>query len=346
MAEVSTSLRPVSAAASPSLACPSRLSRSPWTQSAFSVRSSNSAASSSSSSFVAAASSRPLRFTTRQLDAYAPDEFGYGASSESNGPSSSSGSFESVTLLPEPVSAPAIGFGNSSKLFKAQIIRNVMVAAPIIIGALFGNAIVASAAEHSIGSSSLGLKVASFLRGSGLGDEVIVALVACLPALELRGAIPVGYWMKLAPLKTYALAVIGNMLPVPFIALYLDKLFNYVASSSEGGKKLVDIIVTNTRRKAEPIKEFKWLGLMLFVAVPFPGTGAWTGAFAASILGMSFWENISANFVGVLLAGVLVNLVVSVGIREALFVGFALFILSIFMWRILRFLNQKKASDG
>ncbi|KAG0576908.1 hypothetical protein KC19_5G117000 [Ceratodon purpureus] len=239
-----------------------------------------------------------------------------------------------------------LGFGGSSRWVSSRMIRGVLVAAPLIFGALFGNAIASAAAEHSIGSSSLGLKVAAFLRGSGLSDEAIVAAVASLPALELRGAIPVGYWMKLPPQKTYALAVIGNMLPVPFIALYLEKFFNYVASSSEGGRKLVDKIITNTRRKAEPIEEFKWIGLMLFVAVPFPGTGAWTGAFAASILGMSFWESMSANFVGVLLAGILVNLVVSVGIREAIFVGIALFLLSLFMWRILRFFNQKKASDA
>lgn len=136
------------------------------------------------------------------------------------------------------------------------------------------------------------------------------------------------------------------MLPVPLIALYLENFFNYVASSSDAGKKFVDKIITNTRKKAEPIEEFKWIGLMLFVAVPFPGTGAWTGAFAASILGMTFWESMSANFVGVLLAGVLVNLVVSVGVREAIFVGIALFLLSMFMWRILRFFSTKKASDA
>jgi uncharacterized membrane protein len=137
-----------------------------------------------------------------------------------------------------------------------------------------------------------------------------------------------------------------NMLPVPFIVLYLEKLFRYVAARSEGGKKLVDKILTSTRQKAEPIQEFQWLGLMLFVAVPFPGTGAWTGAFAASILGFTFWDAISANFVGVLLAGVLVNLVVSVGLREALFVGIGLFTLSTFMWRILRFLKKGRSPDA
>lgn len=89
------------------------------------------------------------------------------------------------------------------------MIRGILVVAPLIFGPLFGNGIACAAAEHSIGSSSLGLKVASFLRGSGLSDEAIVAAIASLPALELRGAIPVGYWMKLPPQHTYALAVLG-----------------------------------------------------------------------------------------------------------------------------------------
>ena len=99
--------------------------------------------------------------------------------------------------------------GDSSRWFNSRMIRGFLVAAPLIFGALFGNAIASAAAEHSIGSSSLGLKVASFLRGSGLSDEVIVAAIASLPALELRGAIPVGFWMTLPPEKTYVLAVSG-----------------------------------------------------------------------------------------------------------------------------------------
>jgi len=89
------------------------------------------------------------------------------------------------------------------------MIRDVLVAVLFMFGVLFGNATASAAAEHSIGSSSLGLKVASFLRKSGLFDEAIVVAIASLPALELRGAIPVGYWMKLTPLKTYLLSVVG-----------------------------------------------------------------------------------------------------------------------------------------
>jgi len=99
--------------------------------------------------------------------------------------------------------------GDSFKWFKSITIRDVLLAVLFTFGVLFGNATASAAAEHSIGSSSLGLKVASFLRRSGICDEAIVVAIASLPALELRGAIPVGYWMKLSPMKTYALAVIG-----------------------------------------------------------------------------------------------------------------------------------------
>ncbi len=132
-----------------------------------------------------------------------------------------------------------------------------------------------------------------------------------------------------------------NMLPIPVVFLYFERLLEFVASRSATGKWLVNKIFESTRQKAGPIQEFQWLGLMLFVAVPFPGTGAWSGGMAASILGMNFWDAMSANFVGVLLAGILVNILVSVGTREAVFMGIAMFAISTFMWRILRFLQQK-----
>lgn len=99
--------------------------------------------------------------------------------------------------------------GHSSQWSNSRMIRDVLVTVLFTFGLLFGNATASATAEHSIGSSSLGLKVASFLRRSGLCDEAIVVAIASLPALELRGAIPVGYWMKLPPLKTYALSVLG-----------------------------------------------------------------------------------------------------------------------------------------
>ncbi|CAK9255046.1 unnamed protein product [Sphagnum jensenii] len=210
-----------------------------------------------------------------------------------------------------------------------------------VVSITFLQTAAALAATHSIGKSSLGLKVATFLRGSGWADEVVVAVIAMLPVLELRGAIPVGYWMGIPPLITYVLSVFGNMLPIPVVFLYFEQLLEFVASRSARAKWLVNKIFESTRQKAGPIQEFQWLGLMLFVAVPFPGTGAWSGGMAASILGMNFWDAMSANFVGVLLAGILVNILVTVGTREAVFMGIAMFVISTFMWRILHFLQQK-----
>ncbi|KAL2652152.1 hypothetical protein R1flu_020280 [Riccia fluitans] len=196
--------------------------------------------------------------------------------------------------------------------------------------------------ENSIAASGLGIKVATFLRGSGWPDELIVFTVAMLPVLELRGAIPISYWLHLDPIKGYALAVLGNMAPVPFVVLYLEKLSGLLAERSSSARSFLTWLFERTRMKGGVIEEFEWLGLMLFVAVPFPGTGAWTGAFLAALLGMPFWEALTANFCGVLLAGLLVNLVVILGAQYALAVGAALFIISSFMWNVLRLVKKEK----
>ncbi|KAJ7554887.1 hypothetical protein O6H91_05G014500 [Diphasiastrum complanatum] len=199
----------------------------------------------------------------------------------------------------------------------------------------------AFAAPESIAASGLGVRVARLLRQSGWADEAIVFTLAMLPILELRGAIPVGYWMHLEPWKVYALSILGNMIPVPFILLYLDKLSSFLAGESSVAKKFLAWLFNNAREKAGPIEEFRWIGLMLFVAVPFPGTGAWTGAIIAALLGMPFWNAMWANFCGVILAGLLVNLLVTVGLKYAIIVGAGLFVISTFMWRILRTLKSK-----
>lgn len=126
------------------------------------------------------------------------------------------------------------------------------------------------------------------------------------------------------------------MVPVPFIILYLKKVACFVS----GKNGLVDMLYERAKQQAGAVKEFEWVGLMLFVAVPFPGTGAWTGAFIASILGMPFWPAVSANFVGVVLAALLVNLLVNLGLNYAVATAVLLFVLSTFMWTLLRGLKR------
>ncbi|ESQ33058.1 hypothetical protein EUTSA_v10004613mg [Eutrema salsugineum] len=194
----------------------------------------------------------------------------------------------------------------------------------------------AKAAADSIKSSSFGLRIAATLRRFGWPDEAVVFALATLPVIELRGAIPVGYWMQLKPTVLTFFSVLGNMVPVPVIILYLKKFASFLAGKSRTASKLLEILFKRAKEKAGPVEEFQWLGLMLFVAVPFPGTGAWTGAIIASILDMPFWSAVSSNFCGVVLAGLLVNFLVNLGLKEAIVAGIALFFVSTFMWSVLR----------
>lgn len=194
----------------------------------------------------------------------------------------------------------------------------------------------ADAAVNSIRASGFGRNIASELRHFGWPDEAVVFALATLPVIELRAAIPVGYWMQLDPLVVTVLSVLGNMVPVPFIILYLKRFSSFLAGRNRAVAQVLNMVFSYAREKAGPVEEFQWLGLMLFVAVPFPGTGAWTGAIIASILDVPFWLAVSANFCGVVIAGLLVNLLVSLGLKYAIVTGILLFFISTIMWNLLR----------
>ncbi|KAF9604270.1 hypothetical protein IFM89_004976 [Coptis chinensis] len=222
---------------------------------------------------------------------------------------------------------------------------SVSLVASAFIGNNNAHAVV-SGASDSIRASSFGVKVASALRGSGWPDEAVVFVLATLPVVELRGAIPVGYWLQLKPVLLTVLAVLGNMVPVPLIILNLKRFASLLAQSNPSASRFLDLLFKRAKEKAGPIEEFQWLGLMLFVAVPFPGTGAWTGAIIASILDMPFWSAVSANFFGVVLAGLLVNLLVNLGLKYAIVTGVVLFLISTFMWNVLRSLKKSLSSSN
>ena len=136
------------------------------------------------------------------------------------------------------------------------------------------------------------------------------------------------------------------MVPVPIIILYLKPLATFLAGTSKPASHFLDLFLKKAKHKAGPVEEFQWLGLMLFVAVPFPGTGAWTGAIIASILDIPFWSAMSANFCGVVLAGLLVNMLVNIGLKYAVVACILMFIASGFMWSVLRALKQRLGSSS
>lgn len=137
---------------------------------------------------------------------------------------------------------------------------------------------------------------------------LIPFLVSMVPLIELRGAIPIAQSMGLPILPSYIVCIIGNMLPVPVIYLFAQKVLEWgcdkpligkfftfcLEKGRKGGKKLTEKAGRGT-----------FAALLLFVGIPLPGTGAWTGTLAASILDMDFRSTITAVMLGVLLAGVI-----------------------------------------
>jgi uncharacterized membrane protein len=162
--------------------------------------------------------------------------------------------------------------------------------------------------------------------------ELIVMLIAALPIAELRVAIPVGmhtfgmpwYW-------AFTISVIGNMLPVPVLLLFFD-FFARLASIVKPGKKMVDWVFERTRRHEKNILKYEFLGLAIFVGIPLPLTGAWTGAILAFIMGLKFWSSMLSIFLGVVIAGVIVTVLSLMGWIGAIIAGTALVIMLIFGW--------------
>ena len=112
------------------------------------------------------------------------------------------------------------------------------------------------------------------LIGSGLSRELVVIIMSALPVTELRGALPIG--IRLFHLPWYQalyLAIIGNMLPVPFLLLFFESLAKAI-SRVEIGKRLVEWVFKRARQHTGVIEKYESIGLMLFVAIPLPGTGA------------------------------------------------------------------------
>ena len=154
-------------------------------------------------------------------------------------------------------------------------------------------------------TESIALSIAEFFSGK-VSKEIIVFLVSMLPILELRGSLIVAGFLKMEFLATYIIAVLGNMLPIPFILLFIDKIFNLLKKT--GLKDFVVKLENKALSKSDQIKKYGKLGLYLFVAIPLPGTGAWTGSLIAVLLRMKMKDSLPWIFLGVLTAGLIMSL--------------------------------------
>ena len=140
-----------------------------------------------------------------------------------------------------------------------------------------------------------------------LTKKLFLFFLSMVPVIELRGAIPLGMAWGIPMWQTYLISVIGNILPVPILVVFARRVLFWCATWPKVGhffQKIIDI----GNRKIGKLGNYELQGLYIFVAIPLPGTGAWTGTLAASILDMDFKTSVLAVMGGVLLASVIMLL--------------------------------------
>lgn len=137
--------------------------------------------------------------------------------------------------------------------------------------------------------------------------------IAALPVLELRGAILYGVANGLPYFGVLAVSVIGNMLPVPFIILFVRKIFDWMKKKSKFLAGIAEKLEKRAENKMDVIEKYEMLGLFILVAIPLPGTGAWTGSLISALLGLRLKNAFPMILLGVLTAGVIM-MIISYGV--------------------------------
>lgn len=149
-----------------------------------------------------------------------------------------------------------------------------------------------------------------------ISKEMIVFIISMIPLLELRGGLLAASFMNIDIVRAIWYCVIGNIIPIPFILLLITTIFNWL-KKTKIFRPLVEKLENRAMGKSEQIEKYQFWGLVLFVGIPLPGTGAWTGALIASLLGVKFKKAFPAILLGIALATVIMS-IVSYGLLGAL----------------------------
>lgn len=137
----------------------------------------------------------------------------------------------------------------------------------------------------------------------GFSPALVIFFISLLPLLELRGGILAAGMLKVDLVQAFFICLVGTLLPIPFILLFFKKIMEALRGTRFG--KLVKRIEARVEKKSRAIEKYKTFGLLLFVAIPLPGTGAWTGAMAAALMGIRFRHALISIFAGSLVADVI-----------------------------------------
>lgn|SRR5574344_2385445 len=148
------------------------------------------------------------------------------------------------------------------------------------------------------------------------GKYLVVFLISLMPILELRGGLIAAALLKLPAIPSYIISIIGNILPIPFILWFLDAIFTFMKKHNIL-KKFVLFCERKGNEKKDQIEKYGFWGLVIFVGIPLPGTGAWTGALIATILRMNKKKSFIAILLGVLMASIIM-MIISYGLLARL----------------------------
>ena len=147
---------------------------------------------------------------------------------------------------------------------------------------------------------------------------IITFLVSMVPIVELRGGVPIATGMGLEWYIALPVAIIGNIIPAPFIIIFIKKIFSWMSGKKGFLARIVVKMEQKAYSKKDTIEKYGPWGLWIFVAIPLPGTGAWTGALIAAMMGISLKKAFPAIAVGVVTAGVVMSFI-SYGAAALLF---------------------------
>lgn len=148
------------------------------------------------------------------------------------------------------------------------------------------------------------------------GKELIVFVISLMPILELRGGLIAASLLNLDPIRSYVISIIGNIIPVPFILWFINSILNWMRESKHF-KKIASWLDQKVEKNKSTIEKYEFWGLVLFVGIPLPGTGAWTGSLIASVLQMNRKKAFLAAMIGIFIASIIM-MIISFGLLKAI----------------------------
>ena len=148
----------------------------------------------------------------------------------------------------------------------------------------------------------------AFFQGLGLSNEVVIFIISMLPVVELRGGIIMAAVLGMKWYVAVPICIVGNLLPIPLVLKFVRKILDFLKKSKHL-KKIIEWFENRTKNKGKNIQNGWLAGLMIFVGIPLPGTGAWTGALAADLFHIEFKKSMIAIVLGVLIASAIMAVV-------------------------------------